>query len=93
MANIFWDTNLFIYLVEDSGALANRVVELWTGMRERGDRLYTSAFTLGELLVMPVRKGARDIEQEYLQLFRSPEISVIAPRGGDAGVLISTVFC
>jgi hypothetical protein len=48
LANIFWDTNLFIYLVEDKGALADRVAELWTGMQERGDRLYTSAFTLGE---------------------------------------------
>ena len=77
MANIFWDTNLFIYLFEDEGALRDRVRELWQGMRERGDRLYTSALTVGELLVVPSHKGATDIIQKYLQLFRSPSLSVI----------------
>jgi predicted nucleic acid-binding protein len=77
LANIFWDTNLFIYLIEDAGPRADRVAELWNGMRERGDRLYTSALTVGELLVMPARAGARDLEQEYLQMFRNPAITVV----------------
>ncbi|HWZ31820.1 MAG TPA: PIN domain-containing protein [Bryobacteraceae bacterium] len=77
MANIFWDTNLFIYLVEDEGPRSERVAEMWNGMRERGDRLYTSALAVGELLVLPARTGARDLEQEYIRIFRSSAITVV----------------
>jgi len=77
LATIFWDTNLFIYLIEDKGPLADRVDELWRGMRERGDRLYTSTLTLGELLVVPYSQRAHDLEQEYWKIFRSTAISVI----------------
>jgi predicted nucleic acid-binding protein len=78
MARIFWDTNLFIYLIEDDGPLADRVESLWRGMRERGDRLYTSALTLGEVLAKPVNEGRRDLEQSYMQLLRSPQITVLS---------------
>jgi predicted nucleic acid-binding protein len=47
-------------------------------MRERGDRLYTSALTLGEVLGKPVSGGRRDLEQNYMQLLRSPKISVLS---------------
>jgi predicted nucleic acid-binding protein len=77
VAKVFWDTNLFVYLVEDRGPRAERVAQIWEGMRERGDRLYTSALTVGEILVKPVQMGARDLEQSYLQIFRSPEITVV----------------
>jgi predicted nucleic acid-binding protein len=77
LANIFWDTNLFIYLFEDNGEKADRVAELWSGMQERGDRLYTSSFTLGEVLALPARTGARDLEQQYLSLFRSSSITLV----------------
>jgi predicted nucleic acid-binding protein len=46
-------------------------------MRERGDRLYTSALAVGELLVLPARTGARDLEQEYIRIFRSSAITVV----------------
>ena len=77
MAKVFWDTNLFVYLVEDRGPLAERVAQVWQRMRERGDRLYTTALTVGEILVKPVQMGARDLEQSYFQIFRNPEITVI----------------
>jgi predicted nucleic acid-binding protein len=77
VARIFWDTNLFIYLIEDRGALAERVVEVWRGMLTRGDRLYTSALTVGEILVKPVNEGARDMELRYLRLFENRRITVL----------------
>ena len=58
MSRIFWDTNLFIYLLEDSGALSKRVTELRERMVSRRDQLYTSTLTLGEILVKP--RGASD---------------------------------
>jgi predicted nucleic acid-binding protein len=77
VSKIFWDTNLFIYLLEDEGARAERVAKIWDRMTSRGDRLYTSAMTLGEILVRPVRIGARDVEQLYLHAFRNPDLTVI----------------
>ena len=52
MTRVFWDTNLFVYLLE-GGAFAARVRALRARMLERGDQLVTSALTLGELLVKP----------------------------------------
>jgi predicted nucleic acid-binding protein len=57
MSRIFWDTNLFIYLIEDHGDLSERVSALRKRMIERNDDLYTSAFTLGEILVKPIEVG------------------------------------
>ena len=77
MARIFWDTNLFIYLIEDRGALAERVVDIWRGMLMRSDRLYTSALTVGEILVKPVNEGARALELRYLRLMEDRRITVV----------------
>lgn len=65
MSRIFWDTNLFIYLFEEYGELSVRVQGLRRAMLQRGDQLLTSAFTLGELLVKPMEKGAMDLCKSY----------------------------
>ena len=53
MSRIFWDTNLFVYLLEDYGQLSERVAEVRKRMLSRKDQLYTSTLTLGEILVKP----------------------------------------
>jgi predicted nucleic acid-binding protein len=63
--------------MEDKGALAERVEELWRGMKSRGDHLYTSALTLGEVLVKPSGDGAIALGQEYQRLLRHPKITVL----------------
>ena len=65
MSRVFWDTNLFIYLFEGSGAMSQRVVQLRDRMRSRGDQLITSALTLGEVLVKPIRSGQPDLVRAY----------------------------
>lgn len=60
MSRIFWDTNLFIYLLEGRGKAAERVTALRERMRERGDQLCTSTLTLGEVLVKPLEQGRPD---------------------------------
>lgn len=70
VSRIFWDTNLFIYLVEDYGSLSERVVTLRTRMLERGDQLFTSALTLGELLVKPIEAGREDLQHTYEEALR-----------------------
>lgn len=48
---VFWDTNLFVYLLEPHGPLTQATVALIQRMSQRGDLLYTSTVTLGELIV------------------------------------------
>jgi uncharacterized protein len=65
VSRVFWDTNLFIYLFEGSGAMSQLVVQLRESMRSRGDQLITSALTLGEVLVKPIRSGQPDLVRAY----------------------------
>ncbi|MGO8985469.1 MAG: type II toxin-antitoxin system VapC family toxin [Terriglobales bacterium] len=65
MSRVFWDTNLFIYLFEDYGALSNAVAELRSKMLDRGDQLLTSALTLGEILVKPTERGDSELCRTY----------------------------
>lgn len=67
MSRIFWDTNLFIYLIEDRGVRAKQVAALRQRMIERGDDLLTSALTLGEVLVKPMDTGDTDLMRRYEQ--------------------------
>jgi predicted nucleic acid-binding protein len=57
MSRIFWDSNLFIYLLEDYGQLSLATKRLRGEMLDRGDQLLTSALTLGEILVKPLERG------------------------------------
>ena len=65
MSRIFWDTNLFLYLLEDKGELTERVVSLRERMIERRDQLLTSALTLGEILVKPLEAGDEQLMRRY----------------------------
>lgn len=65
MSRIFWDTNLFVYLLEDKGERAEQVGSLRDRMIERQDQLLTSALTLGEVLVKPLEAGDHDLMRHY----------------------------
>ncbi len=65
MSRVFWDTNLFIYLLEDFGPQSDRVVSLRERMLERADELCTSTLTLGEILVKPAEQGNEALRQRY----------------------------
>ena len=77
MARIFWDTNLFIYLFEDGGQLAERVIQLREASIARGDQILTSAMTAAEVLVRPVAVQSGALELRYLEFFRNPKLTVI----------------
>ena len=65
MSRIFWDTNLFVYLLEDKGERTEQVVSLRQRMIERQDQLLTSALTLSEVLVKPLQAGDRELMRHY----------------------------
>ena len=74
MAKIFWDTNLFIYLFEEHPVFVGRVEELRRRMLAREDRLYTSALTVGEILV---GVEAAEAAERYQAFFQSPAVTVV----------------
>lgn len=78
MTRIYWDSMLFIHLLEDKGPLGARASAIQEAMQERGDQLCTSVFTLGELLVKPIRLGMADAAARIREVMRPPEIEVLA---------------
>jgi predicted nucleic acid-binding protein len=76
--SIFWDTNLFIYLLEDSPQFGQAVAELRRRMLRRNDRLFTSAMTVGEVLVKPLGSGNAALADRYRTLFSGSHITVSA---------------
>ena len=77
MARIFWDTNLFIYLFEQNPRFEGRVADIRKKMLQRGDQLYTSSLTAGEILVKPWEAGDRKVFQHYRDYFQSSGLTVI----------------
>ncbi len=74
MSRVFWDTNLFIYLFEGSGALSKQVANLRSRMLLRGDQLLTSAMTLGEVLVKPLQSGDSKTADYYQKLITTTAV-------------------
>lgn len=50
MSRVYWDTMLFIYLLEGNRQYSPRVESILDRMLTRGDSLYTSYLSLGEIL-------------------------------------------
>jgi predicted nucleic acid-binding protein len=71
MSRIFWDSNLFIYLFENSPRYAQAVEELRERMLERSDQLLTSTLTIGEVLVKPTAMGDHALCDRYQKILNS----------------------
>jgi uncharacterized protein len=78
VAKVFWDTNLFIYLLEDSPEFGPAVDKLRRRMLQRDDRLLTSTMTIAEILVKPVASGNVGLLERYRSVFASPALTVLS---------------
>ena len=78
MSRIFFDTNLFIYLLEDRGERGARVTGILERMSERRDELLTSTLTLAEVLVKPLASGNMVWADRYEKLLNTPGVSLLA---------------
>jgi len=58
MSRIYWDSMLFIYVLEGHPTFAQKVRKILEHMANRGDVLCTSVFALGEVLTGPRRFGS-----------------------------------
>jgi len=76
LAKVFWDTNLFIYLIEENREFSPAVENLRRRMLQRDDRLYTSAMTVGEVLVKPLSTRNTSIAGRYRKFFASQYVTV-----------------
>ena len=71
MSRIFWDTNLFIYLLENNPKFSPAVQNLRVRMLSRKDQLLTSTITLGEVLTKPARAGDMERCRRYERMLLS----------------------
>jgi predicted nucleic acid-binding protein len=71
MRKIFFDTNIFIYMFEGLEPNRSRLIEIRRRMIERGDRIVTSAMTLGEVLVKPTKLGQTSLIEQYDRAIRT----------------------
>jgi predicted nucleic acid-binding protein len=71
MSKVFFDTNVFVYLFEDYEPFSSMVDAVWRRMVRRGDKLVTSAMTLGELLVKPSKLGQASLVEQYDHAIRA----------------------
>lgn len=71
MKRIFFDTNVFIYMFEGLEPNRSRLLEIRRRMIERGDRIVTSAMTLGEVLVKPTKLGQTSLIEQYDRAIRT----------------------
>lgn len=90
MSRIFWDTNLFIYLLEGSGEPLQLTKRLLGRMRERRDELLTSTLTLGEILVKPLEMGREDWATRLETFLDSPGVEMV-PFGREAARIYARV--
>jgi predicted nucleic acid-binding protein len=77
MSLIFWDSMIFVYLMEDHAEFAPRVRRLRELMLKREDRICTGALTLGEVLVSPYENGDKPLVSRYKALLSPPIVEVL----------------
>ena len=69
MSRVYWDSMLFIYLIEGNPTHGPRVKAIYEEMMRRKDQLVTSVFTLGEVLTGPRKVGAQNVVDQIRQFF------------------------
>jgi predicted nucleic acid-binding protein len=77
MSLIFWDSMLFVYLVEEHPEFSGRVSEIRQRMLAGKDRLCTSTLTLGELLVVPYSHHDSRLAAVYRNALSRPPVETI----------------
>lgn len=77
MSRIYWDSMLFIYMLEGNAEFGPRVRHIHREMTRRGDILCTSVFTVGEVLIGPRKLHATEAAARVKDYFERGEIEII----------------
>jgi predicted nucleic acid-binding protein len=89
MSRVFWDTNLFVYLLNRDPVFFEPTAALRRRMLEREDELVTSSMTLGEIQVWPRRQGDFARAKQYADAIR--QVSTIVPFDEAAADLFAAI--
>ena len=77
MSRIYWDSMLFVYLLEGNSDFGLMVHGILQEMIERRDTLCTSVFSIGEVLCGPRQTGSQSGADRVTQFFASGEVEVL----------------
>ncbi len=77
MSKIYWDSMVFVYLLEAHPQFLPKVERILQRIESRGDTLATSMFTLGEVLTGPRRAHSADVVTSIRSYFLSGRISLL----------------
>jgi predicted nucleic acid-binding protein len=77
MSRIYWDSMLFIYLLEGNATFGPKVSAILKEMVQRNDVLCTSAFSVGEILTGPRRVGSFSGADRVKQFFAGGAVDVL----------------
>lgn len=77
VTRIFWDTMLFIYLLEDHPEHGVRIAAMAHKMAARGDVLCTSALAVAEVLAGVEKAGDAVLKDRCLAFFQTPALVIL----------------
>ena len=77
MTRIYWDSMLFIYLLEGNPIFGPKVHKILNRIVSRGDALSTSVLSIGEILTGPRRRGSTSGVDAVKQYFLSGAVEIL----------------
>jgi len=87
---VYWDTMIFAYLLEGNAEFGNQSRAAYEAITRKGDTICTSVFTVGELLVLPKKKGDHRIISAIQGFMQGGEVELL-PFTINTAVLYSEV--
>lgn len=77
MSLVYWDSMVFVYLLERHTAYFHTAKTIHEAMKRRGDTLCTSIVTVGEVLVGPRKLGSQSGADRVLNFFAAGSIRIL----------------
>ena len=77
MTRIYWDSMLFIYMLEGNPIFGPKVRKILSRIVGRGDALSTSVFSIGEILTGPRRRGSISGVNAVKRYFQSGAVEIL----------------
>jgi predicted nucleic acid-binding protein len=77
MSLIYWDTMLFVYLLEDHPQFGPKVHRILRRMNDREDTLCTSVFAFAEVLTGSIKGQDSGLAEDIRKYFRGNEVELL----------------
>jgi len=77
VTRVYWDSMLFIYMLEGNPTFGPKVRKILNQIVSRGDILSTSVFSIGEILTGPRRRGSASGVDAVKKYFLSGAVDIL----------------